>query len=197
MIQSITLRRLLLPLLLACAAVFSVGCTDTSSQAARAAADLQAAWPDTIALSQCAQRYDSIVEELAWPWLQYAFARDFLDQPALQSDTLAIAASLLAPSADEFADEQSQAVIDGLLTDSISNTVAADRIIMVELLAPMLGREGHIDALHIALEEAAASLPLREQMLLYSKAASPARLGHALADDLEQGDNVQLTRERA
>lgn len=171
----------LLSLLIVLATLAS--CSSGSDDGTRLGNALVAAWNDSTAL-------DSVLNAITTTRDDLTFTGSFdeaLIEAATKSDnvTIEMAAHLLTESDENFAERQAHHIVEALLNGKCDRQTATARLNAGHEAAERLGRAQAGATLDAAIDEQAASLPLNDQMKVYSAATTPANLGAALARETD------------
>ncbi len=171
----------LLSLLIVLATLAS--CSSGSDDGTRLGNALVAAWNDNTAL-------DSVLNAITTTRDDLTFTGSFdeaLIEAATKSDnvTIEMAAHLLTESDENFAERQAHHIVEALLNGKCDRQTATARLNAGHEAAERLGRAKAGATLDAAIDEQAASLPINDQMKVYSAATTPANLGAALARETD------------
>ncbi|MBQ7690019.1 MAG: hypothetical protein IJT30_02350 [Muribaculaceae bacterium] len=171
------------------------GCGEVSQRGEQAAHDLLAAWGDTTAMRQVDSHYQAMVDSLQIPGMAGQMANALLRSVGDRDSVVAVAQAI-ARNADDFASEHAQPLVEALLDGSMDARQATDQLFLLHWAADVLGKSEHIARLDAAIDEAANSLSAEKQMLLYSRAATPAALGKQMRAERQQvgADTTDLDR---
>lgn len=176
-------------------AALLAGCGQVSEQGERAGHDLLAAWCDTAAIRAVDEHYQAMKDSLHIPGTAGQMASAFL-RAVGERDSVRAVAEVIALDAEAFADEHARPLVDALLENRMDARQATDRLFLLHWAADVLGKSEHIALLDKAIDEAADRLSTEKQMLLYSRAASPAALGKQMRAEREQAgaDTAEIDR---
>lgn len=166
-------------------AALLAGCGQVSEQGERVGRDLLAAWGDTAAIRAVDEHYQAMKDSLHIPGTAGQMANAFL-RAVGERDSVRAVAEVIALDAEAFADEHARPLVDALLENRMDARQATDRLFLLHWAADVLGKTEHIALLDKAIDEAADRLSTEKQMLLYSRAASPAALGKQMRAEREQ-----------
>ena len=176
-------------------AALLAGCGQVSEQGERVGRDLLAAWGDTAAIRAVDEHYQAMKDSLHIPGTAGQMASAFL-RAVGERDSVRAVAEVIALDAEAFADEHARPLVDALLENRMDARQATDRLFLLHWAADVLGKSEHIALLDKAIDEAADRLSTEKQMLLYSRAASPAALGKQMRAEREQAgaDTAEIDR---
>ena len=176
-------------------AALLAGCGQVSEQGKRAGHDLLAAWGDTAAIRAVDEHYQAMKDSLHIPGTAGQMANAFL-RVVGERDSVCAVAEAIALDAEAFADEHARPLVDALLENRMDARQATDRLFLLHWAADVLGKTEHIALLDKAIDEAADRLSTEKQMLLYSRAASPAALSKQMRAEREQAgaDTAEIDR---
>lgn len=171
------------------------GCAQVSERGEQAARDLLAAWGDTTAMRAVDRHYQAMKDSLHIPGTAAQMASAFLDVVG-ERDSVRAVAEAIALDAETFADEHAKPLIDALLDGAMDARQATDRLFLLHWAADVLGKTEHIALLDEAIDKAADRLSPEKQMLLYSRAATPAALGKQMRAEREHAGADSATIDR-
>ena len=177
------MTRHFIPLLLL--ALSLAGCSEVSQRGEQAALQLLAAWGNTEALRQVDRDYQQAADSLYMPGTKGQMASAFIRSVG-ERDSVRAVAQAIALNAEEFAQEHARPLVDALLNGTMDARQATDQLFLLHWAADILGKADHIVQLDQAIEEAANKLSGERQMLLYSKAATPAALAKQMRAERQQ-----------
>ena len=167
----------------------AIACTDTERIGADMAGQLQAAWGDTTELRAFVDRYDAMCDSFTFPLTAVSVGKEMISIIGVNHncDSLDVAVRLVGLPIDDFGQYYSDIIVAKLLDGSFTSQHASDLLVLVDGVASMLGRERWNDSFLEALDARAAEMSVKDQMRLFSLAASPATLGEQLRADRKAG----------
>ena len=161
------------------------GCSHVSERAEQLGHDLLSAWGDTAVIKAIDRQYQAAIDSLNIPGTSGMFSSAFIDAVG-DRDSLKAVAEAIALDAEAFADQHAKPLINGLLDGSMDARKATDQLFLLHWAADVLGKTQHIEVLDQAIDKAANKLSMEKQMLLYSRASSPAALGKQMRAEVDQ-----------
>lgn len=157
-------------------------CTEAGHKGSQAAKELTEVWGNQEAMQQFATHYEHMRDSLWLPGSANAMNRAFIENLSTH-DSMHMAALLIALEAPEFANEQASKLVSELHAGILEASAATARLALIDGLALLLGRGDHATLLKETIDQKVEELPLDDQALVYSRAATPALIGMSLKQE--------------
>ena len=176
------MNRHLIVTLLAIMLLATAACDNAGTRGENAAARLAEAWADDSLARDFADSYAALADSLTFPWSASMMNSAFVEASARLSDTLGLAAEVIARGTDVAA-ERAESLVDDLSDGKIDADQACDRIALMGLVTNRLGRDSIAGLMEAEIDRLADALPLQRQMELYARITDPETLARALTED--------------
>lgn len=190
------MKKTFLTTIIALAALISLNsCSGASDKGADAAAKLSLAWGNADAIRKVASDYIAARDSLTLPGEDWMMNNAFFEACG-DNDSLLVMAQAIALDATEFGKENGKVIVSGLQDGSLDATTAAGRLGIMDMALSVLGRNDQLSTCFNAIEEAVQTLPEDQQMVVYTRSCTPAKLGDALKQD-RATDSLKADRQAA